>query len=97
MNILIVRKRPAMALVVGVVSLIAVAVAITIGYLVLIAITNNAQNAAVGLTSVESVNLSSITASMTGSFLLLTVLPVVVAAGLILGALFLFMSFRRQE
>ena len=90
-------QRSGMALVVGVVALIAVAVAITIGYVVLVSIVNNAQSAAVGLTTTQSNNLSSIAASITGSFLLLTVLPVVVAAGLILGALFLFMHFKTTE
>lgn len=86
-----------MALVVGVVALIAVAVAIAIGYIVLVSIINNAQSAATQLTSAQSSNLSSIGTSVTGAFLLLTVLPVVVAAGLILGALFLFMHFRAAE
>lgn len=86
-----------MALVVGVVSLIAVAVAITIGYLVLVAITNNAQNAAVGLTSVQSIDQLSMTGSTTRSFILVTVLTVPVATVLTLASPFLFMSLRRQE
>lgn len=84
-------------MVIGVVSLIAVAVAIAIGYVVLVSIVNNASSASVGLNSAQSVNFTSITGSITGSFLLLTVLPVVIAAGLILGSLFLFMSFRAKE
>jgi ABC-type multidrug transport system permease subunit len=84
-----------LAVVLGIVAFIAVAISIAIGYIVLVTTVNTAQSAATGLTSTQSVNLLNLTASMTGSFLLLTVLPVVLAAGLIIGALFLFMHFGR--
>jgi hypothetical protein len=84
-----------LAVVLGIVAFIAVAISIAIGYIVLVTTVNTAQSAANGLTSTQSVNLVNLTSSMTGSFLLLTVLPVVLAAGLIIGALFLFMHFGR--
>ena len=91
------RIGSAFAMVIGVVAFIAVAVAIAIGYIVLVSTVNAAQTASTGLSSVQSVNLLSIGTSVTGAFLLLTVLPVVLAASLIIGALFLFMQFGRQS
>jgi uncharacterized membrane protein AbrB (regulator of aidB expression) len=82
-----------LAMVLGVVAFIAVAISIAIGYIVLVTTVNTAGSAATGLTSTQSVNLQNLSTSVTGSFLLLTVLPVVLAAGLIIGALFLFMHF----
>jgi diacylglycerol kinase len=84
-----------LAMVLGVVAFIAVAISIAIGYIVLVTTVNTSQSAATGLTSTQSVNLANLATSVTGSFLLLTVLPVVLAAGLIIGALFLFMHFGR--
>lgn len=81
-------------MVIGVVVFIAVAISIAIGYIVLATTVNSATTAAVNLTSSQSVNLNSIAVSVTGAFLLLTVLPVVLAAALIIGALFLFMRLR---
>jgi len=91
------RIGSAFAMVIGVVAFIAVAVAIAIGYIVLVSTVNAAQTASTGLSSVQSVNLLSIGTSVTGAFLLLTVLPVVLAASLIIGALFLFMQFGQRS
>ena len=82
-----------MALITGVIVFIAVGAAITIGYIVNVSIVNNASAAAGTLTSSQSVQLTNIGSNVINSFLLLTVLPVVVGAGIILGALFLFMHF----
>ena len=87
-------SRRGMGMVIGVVVFIAVAISIAIGYIVLATTVNSAATAAVNLTSSQSVNLNSIATSVTGAFLLLTVLPVVLAAALIIGALFLFMRLR---
>ena len=89
-----VRSKRGMGMVIGVVVFIAVAISIAIGYIVLATTVNSATTAAVNLTSSQSVNLNSIAVSVTGAFLLLTVLPVVLAAALIIGALFLFMRLR---
>lgn len=82
-----------MALITGVIVFIAVGAAITIGYIVNVSIVNNASAAGGTLTSAQSVQLTTIGTNVINSFLLLTVLPVVVGAGIILGALFLFMHF----
>lgn len=84
-----------MGMVVGVISFIIVAIAIVIGYIILSAVSNTATLAAgsAGLTSAQSTQLTSITNSVTGAFVLLTVLPIVLAASLIIAALFLFGAF----
>ena len=86
--------RRGMGMVIGVVVFIAVAISIAIGYIVLATTVNSAAQAAVNLTSSQSVNLTNIATAVTGAFLLLTVLPTVLAAALIIGALFLFMRLR---
>jgi len=74
----------------GVIALIAVAIAILIGYIVLVQVQNTLPTSTLTTTQVD--NLNSIGDSLTNAFLLTTVLPVVLVASLILAGFFAFMG-----
>ena len=74
----------------GVIALIAVAIAILIGYIVLVQVQNTLPTST--LNTSQQTNLTNIGSSLTNAFLLTTVLPVVLVASLILAGFFAFMG-----
>lgn len=74
----------------GVIALIAVSIAVLIGYIVLVQVQNTLPTST--LSTTQQNNLNTIGSSLTNAFLLTTVLPVVLVASLILAGFFAFMG-----
>lgn len=92
---LVKRMKRAAGVIVGLITLVAVAIAIPIGYIVLATVVNTVPSSS--LSSSQQTNLTNIGVQVTNAFLLTTVVPTVLAAGLIIGALFLFFHFRTSR
>ena len=77
-----------MDLVFGVVAVVAIAIIIGIGLIILYNVQNTATSA--GLSSAQSVQVNTTFTNMIGSYGLLPILVIVVAAGLIISGFFYF-------
>ena len=86
------KNGNATAVIMGVIALIAVAISIIVGYIVLVQVVNNVPSGQ--LTASQQTNLTNISTQLTNAFMLTTVLPIVLVAGLILGGFFAFFHFR---
>jgi hypothetical protein len=80
--------------VLAIIAVIAVSITVSIGYGIDALTTNDLFNS--GLTSGQSAQQASINNQLLSTFTMATVVPTVMVAGIIIGSLLLFFTFRRR-
>lgn len=83
------NRHGAMDLIWGVIAVVAVVIIIGVGLIILYNVENVADSTG-NLSSAQSVSISSTFTSMVGSYGLLPIVVIVMAAGLVIGAFFIF-------
>lgn len=83
------QRKGAMDLIWGVIAVVAVVIIVGIGLIILYNVQNVATSSGT-LTSAQSVSLNNVFTSMVGSYGLLPIVVIVMAAGLVIGAFFIF-------
>ena len=84
------QRHAAMNLVYGVVALVAFFVITGVGLIILYSVQNTASTAVSSLTTEQSGNLTALFNSLTGAYLMLPIVGIVLVASMIIGAFFLF-------
>jgi NADH:ubiquinone oxidoreductase subunit 6 (subunit J) len=87
---LTIERRGAMNLVYGVVALVAFFVITGVGLIILYSVQNTASTAVSSLTANQSGNLTNLFNSLTGAYLMLPIVGIVLVASMIIGGFFLF-------
>lgn len=84
------QRHAAMNLVYGVVALVAFFVITGVGLIILYSVQNTASTAVSSLTTDQSGNLTNLFNSLTGAYLMLPIVGIVLVASMIIGGFFLF-------